>query len=198
MKKIKFFGFLFLIYSCSETKSKNEGSIQQPVPMVWLLKTSADITTVQETVLLNNIKFTGILYLMQANNIDTLLSEEYINGLQDGVSKKWFTNGQLMEIRHFSNGKKNGRQTAYWENGHEKFEFTAKEDVNEGEMKEWNSDGNLIHRANYLNGQEEGSQQLWYNNGKIRANYVIRNGRRFGLLGTKNCSNVSDDLPDFK
>jgi antitoxin component YwqK of YwqJK toxin-antitoxin module len=55
-------------------------------------------------------------------------------------------------------------------------------------------DGKLIHLANYKNGQEEGTQKLWYDNGKIRANYVIKNGKRYGLLGTKNCINVSDSI----
>ena len=89
---------------------------------------------------------------------------------------------------------KNGKQIAYWENNKKKFEFTAKDDAYEGELKEWAFNGTLTHLAHYVNGQEEGSQKLWYDNGKIRANYVIKNGKRFGLLGTKNCKNVSDSI----
>jgi antitoxin component YwqK of YwqJK toxin-antitoxin module len=48
--------------------------------------------------------------------------------------------------------------------------------------------------AHFKDGQEEGSQKLWYDNGKIRANYVIIKGKRYGLLGTKNCKNVSDSI----
>ena len=75
-----------------------------------------------------------------------------------------------------------------------KFEFVANDDTYEGEMKQWNVDEQLIHLANFKNGQEEGSQKLWYDNGKIRANYVIIKGKRYGLLGTKNCRNVSDSI----
>ena len=64
----------------------------------------------------------------------------------------------------------------------------------EGERKEWNNEGNLIYLATYKKGQEEGPQKLWYDNGKIRANYIIKNGKRYGLLGTKNCKNVSDSI----
>ncbi|MCX6338150.1 MAG: toxin-antitoxin system YwqK family antitoxin, partial [Bacteroidetes bacterium] len=64
----------------------------------------------------------------------------------------------------------------------------------EGELSEWTFDGKLIHLAHYIDGQEEGSQKLWYDNGKIRANYVIIKGKRYGLLGTKNCKNVSDSI----
>lgn len=99
-----------------------------------------------------------------------------------------------MEYREFRNEMKNGRQVAYWDNGKKRFEFVAINDAYEGELKEWDYNGKLFHLAHYINGQEEGVQKLWYENGKIRANYIVLNGRRFGLLGTKNCRNVSDSI----
>ena len=120
--------------------------------------------------------------------------EHYINGLLSGTCKKWYLNKQLMESREYIMGRKNGKQIAYWENGNKRFEFVAKNDAYEGELKEWDYNGNLFHLAHYKNGQEEGAQKLWYDNGKIRANYVILNGKRYGLLGTKNCKNVSDSI----
>ena len=50
----------------------------------------------------------------------------------------------------------------------------------------------IIKSFNYVNGYENGSQKLWFNNGEVKSNYVIKNNRRYGLLGTKNCVNVSD------
>ena len=35
--------------------------------------------------------------------------------------------------------------------------------------------------------QPEGLQQLYFASVKIKANYVIKNGRRYGLLGAKGC-----------
>ena len=110
------------------------------------------------------------------------------------VYKKYYPNRQLMEYREFRNDMKNGKQIGYWDNGNKRFEFVAKDDAYEGALKEWDYNEKLFHLANYKNGQEEGVQKLWYENGKIRANYVIINGRRFGLLGTKNCKNVSDSI----
>ena len=54
--------------------------------------------------------------------------------------------------------------------------------------------GKLIEELNYLYGYENGSQKVWYLNGKIKSNYVIKNSRRFGLLGTKNCVNTSEEV----
>ena len=99
-----------------------------------------------------------------------------------------------MEERYFLNGKKHGQQIAYWQNGNKRFEFMAKNEAYEGELKEWSSSGYLYHMGNYVNGQEEGAQKMWYENGKLRANYVIVQGKRYGLLGTKNCKNVSDSI----
>ena len=114
------------------------------------------------------------------------------------VYKKTYPNKQLMEYREFRNGMKNGKQITYWDNGRKRFDFVAKNDAYEGELKEWDYNGNLFHLAHYKDGHEEGSQKLWYENGKIRANYIIIKGRRFGLLGTKNCKNVSDSIFNIK
>ena len=110
------------------------------------------------------------------------------------IIKKYYSNNKLMEIREFRNNMKNGKQIAYCDNGNKRFEYIAKNDVSEGELKEWDFNGKLFHLAHYKNGQEEGVQKLWYENGKIRANYIILQGRRYGLLGTKNCKNVSDSI----
>jgi antitoxin component YwqK of YwqJK toxin-antitoxin module len=85
-------------------------------------------------------------------------------------------------------------QTAFWENGKKRFEYTAVNDAYEGELKEWAENGQLFHLAHYKNGQEDGVQKMWHANGKIRSNFVIINGRRYGLLGTKNCKNRDEKL----
>lgn len=110
------------------------------------------------------------------------------------VEKKYFPSGQIREIRHIQNGVRQGLQTAFWENGKKRFEYTAVNDAYEGELKEWAENGQLFHLAHYKNGQEDGVQKMWHANGKIRSNFVIINGRRYGLLGTKNCKNRDEKL----
>lgn len=136
-------------------------------------------------------------YFLYAILVSILFACSYNNEQVDGkvfIFKKYYSNKQLMEYREYKNDMKNGKQIAYWDNGNKRFEFFAKNDAYEGELKEWDYHGRLFHLAHYKNGQEEGIQKLWYENGKIRANYIIVNGRRFGLLGTKNCKNVSDSI----
>jgi antitoxin component YwqK of YwqJK toxin-antitoxin module len=99
-----------------------------------------------------------------------------------------------MEIRHLKNGIRHGLQTAFWENGTKRFEYTALNDAYEGELKEWTENGQLFHLAHYKNGQEDGVQKMWHPNGKLRSNFIIVQGRRYGLLGTKNCLNIDEKL----
>jgi antitoxin component YwqK of YwqJK toxin-antitoxin module len=190
-------GILFLLliaaYSCNDKSQPLLNKIDEPFSNS-ILKSSANISVKNDTVFVKGNKYSGIVYTLGRNNIDTVSIDGFMNGLIHGISRKWFLNKQLAEERHYVEGKKNGRQISYWENGNKKFEFVAKDDAYEGELKEWNIDGSLIHLANFKNGQEEGTQKLWYDNGKIRANYVMVKGKRYGLLGTKNCRNVSDSI----
>jgi antitoxin component YwqK of YwqJK toxin-antitoxin module len=164
------------------------------IPKVYVSSNSKNLLIKSDTVFVDNKYFSGFVYVLDSTTNDLVESRSYLNGLLSGVSKKWYKRYVLMEERSYLNGAKNGRQIAYWENGKRKFEFTAKNDAYEGELKEWNISGKLIHLANFKDGQEEGTQKMWYDNGKIRANYVMRKGKRYGLLGTKNCVNVSDSI----
>ena len=65
-------------------------------------------------------------------------------------------------------------------------------DVFDGTLKEWSFNGILTRGNQYVDGQEKGKQQLWYDNGKLRANYVVKEGRIYGLAGTMNCFNAAE------
>jgi len=60
--------------------------------------------------------------------------------------------------------------------------------VVEGKLREYLPNGTLYREQNYLHGHEEGLQRMWWSNGKLRANYVVKNGRRYGLMGAKGCA----------
>ena len=171
--------------SCSRNEPK--------VPKTYCQKSSKDITVLNDVVFFKKHKYSGFLFELDQNQ-DTISSEGFINGQLSGICRKWYSNKKLLEERMYAGGKKNGKQLAYWENGNKRFEFMAENDAYEGELSEWTFDGKLTHLAHYKDGQEDGSQKLWYDNGKIRANYVIIKGKRYGLLGTKNCKNVSDSI----
>lgn len=143
-------------------------------------------------IFLKNQLFSGTVFSLFPNSNDTAFTAAYLNGKEHGEWVKFYAKGILKEKRHFENGTKAGEYDTWWENGKMQQQYFFKDDEYEGICKEWNSNGILIRVMHYRRGHEEGQQQLFYDNGKIRSNYFIINGRRYGLLGTKNCVNVSD------
>ena len=180
--------------ACSEWNNTLFIDKVNSIPNVYHSVSSKEILIKNDLVYQDGKLYNGFLFELDSISKDTILVATYLNGKTEGISKKYYSKNHLMEIRDYSNGEKNGSQIAYWENGKKRFEYTAKKDIYEGEMKEWNTDGSLYHLAHFKNGQEDGEQKFWYDNGKIKANYVILNGKRYGLLGTKNCKNVSDSI----
>ncbi len=185
---------LLLLSDCSQDSSQLNACEHIEIVSVYNLFDETNCMFHTDTLYHKNKKYSGYMYSLYPNTLDTFSLVAYHDGLQTGISKKWYPSKQLMEIRYFCAGKKNGKQISYWENGNRRFEFTAENDAYEGKLEEWDVNGHLYHLAHYVNGQEEGEQKLWYDNGKIRANYVVIKGKRYGLLGTKNCTNVSDSI----
>ncbi len=182
--------------ACSQSDTKDSVAVDKEVviPNVYVQKNESNVVVHSDTFFVSGKQYSGFLFQLYPNQKDTFSLESLYHGVLHGVQKKWYPNKKLLEERAYTFNKKNGKQIAFWDNGNKKFEFTAVKDTYEGEMKEWSENGNLFHLAHYLNGQEEGVQKMWYDNGKIRANYVVIKGKRYGLLGTKNCKNVSDSI----
>lgn len=184
---IFFLGFVF--FACNNKKNDN----LKPIPNIYIEVHSLGLEKMQDIIFFNGKKLDGYIYEMY-NLKDTAFIKSYLNGIEEGVHKSWYTNKQLAEKRFYHLGKKEGTHRAWWEDGKLQTEYQISNDEYTGEFKEWNRDGRLIKFFHYKNGQENGSQKLYYDNGSIRSNYVIINDRRYGLLGTKNCKNVKNNL----
>ena len=119
---------------------------------------------------------------------------KYSEGRKEGFEHYWFENGELAMERHYSNGIKTGVHRGWWTKNHLKFEYHFNTSGSyHGEVKEWYNSGQKFREFHYDNGQEIGSQRLWKLNGSIKANYTVYNGDRFGLIGLKNCATVSEN-----
>lgn len=173
--------FLFSFASCQEQQTRIE---------------IIDFDQIQEKngIVYNNGTLFFGMALAKSNQGTTLFSQSYKNGKEDGVWKKFYDNGQLAEQRIFKNGKKSDSLIAFWPNGTKHLLYRFKDGEYEGTCSEWNQQGILIKEMNYQKGQETGSQKIFYDNGSIKANYKVINGRQYGLIGTKNCINVSDSI----
>lgn len=177
---------LFVFVQCQNKKTESA--------QAYVMADSVAVTTRLGITQVNGLPFSGILMAYYPGTSDTAYCSAYRKGLEDGTWKRFYPSHQLEEVRYFSKGQKIDSCCSWWENGLQRSSSFFFHDEYEGELKEWNADGQLSKEMHYHAGHEEGSQKAWYDNGKIKSNYVIRSGRRYGLLGTKNCNNVSDSL----
>lgn len=187
--------FLFCIASCS-TKRKDaflEPKIAKTVPPNFINTTDPNLTKRRDTIFYKNQLFTGFAYALYPSG-DTSLLQSYFNGVEEGIQKKWYSDKQLAEERFYINGKKEGTHKGWWPDGKPKFLFNAYNNEYEGEFKEWYASGLPGKDFHYAGGQEEGSQKLWWDNGTVRANYVIKEGKKYGLIGIKLCANPNDSI----
>lgn len=190
---------LLITFSACSTKKETlnitvpEIRIAKVVPAVYKPETDNNFSKHQDTVFYQNQFYTGFRYALYPNG-DTASLRSYFNGVEEGTQKKWYPDHQLQEERFYINGKKEGTHKGWWPDGKQKFLFEAEADKYEGEFKEWYSSGLLGKQFHYVNGQEEGSQRLWWDNGSVRANYVIREGKKYGLIGLKTCINPYDSI----
>jgi antitoxin component YwqK of YwqJK toxin-antitoxin module len=137
-------------------------------------------------------RFSGRLYELYPNG-DTALLFPYHNGKEEGWCRKWYADGKKMEERFYREGWKEGEHKAWWPDGRSKFLYHFLNDEHEGEAREWFTNGNLARLFHYAKGQEAGLQQMWWEDGKVRANYVVKDGEQYGLIGRKLCKNSPDE-----
>lgn len=135
--------------------------------------------------------FSGVITATYANG-QLQTKTEYARGREHGTSSMWYEGGQLLWQREYRNGKKHGEHKGWWPNGARKFVYHFADGEHEGEASEWYANGPLAQRNQYLHGQEVGLQQAWRENGKLYANYLVKNGKRYGLVNSRLCYTVKD------
>jgi antitoxin component YwqK of YwqJK toxin-antitoxin module len=165
------------------------------LPPETLSPESPDLTRQDGHLYRRGEKFTGAL-LERNTEGDTLSWVMYRDGVQHGITKKFYSNRVCAEQRFFQNGKQNGIAEGWYENGKQKFRYHFLNDVYHGSVEEWYASGARYRTANFVNGYEDGLQQQWYENGTLSANYIVKDGRTYGITGTMNCKTtaINDSL----
>ena len=180
--------FILIQYGCENIEPHSELKDDTSVPNIVNISTDLKFKFHQDTLYFDQKKYDGYVF-KEFQKGDTALFIGYLNGLEEGLSKKWYPNKQISEIRMYRQGKKIGIHKGYYENGNPKFEYHFIQGEHHGIAKEWYENGQDYKIFHYNMGYEEGSQKAWWQNGVIRANYVVKNGRRYGLIGLKLCMN---------
>lgn len=107
---------------------------------------------------------------------------------QTDVVVERYASGKIRRISEYQNGKLNGTVRGWYESGAPMLRYHYRNDISEGIQQQWYPSGQLYTSFHHHVGHEEGQQQMWNADGSIRSNYIIRNGRRYGLIGAMGCS----------
>src|SRR5438105_15958924 len=70
--------------------------------------------------------------------------------------------------------------------------------LSEATQRQWYPNGQPWTSFHHHEGHELGQQQMWNPDGTIRSNYVIKDGRRYGLVGAMGCSGKRSSLPFYR
>lgn len=123
---------------------------------------------------------TGLLFtgwLLDRYPDGALRSKSWLsNGVLQGLSEGWYTNG-VQEIReHFVGGKSQGAVTRWREDGTLLSEGTAVDGRLEGTFRRWHPNGQLAEEATLRVGVPEGVSRAWHPDGSLRAEVQLERG----------------------
>jgi antitoxin component YwqK of YwqJK toxin-antitoxin module len=144
------------------------------------------VTAVNGVTTLDGAPFTGTLRSRHENGAIKRLAT-YREGRLEGLARGFYPNGSPWYLRTYHLGREEGVHRGWWENGVAKFISNYHDGKPEGLAREWFEDGSSFTEFHFVAGQEAGSQRMWTRYGKLRANYIIKDGRRFGLMGSMGC-----------
>jgi len=113
-------------------------------------------------------------------------SQEYEQGRQEGSELSFYENGKRETERWFTKGEKDSVHRGWWANGKPRFEYHFKKGLYNGAFREWYESGGMLQEVMYENGNEV-SGKGWRENGKPYMNFIVKDGRRYGLVNANLC-----------
>ena len=125
---------------------------------------------------------------------------KYVNGKEDGVQKDWYDDGQLRSESNYKDGKSEGVQKWWYENGQLEFEGNYKDGKKHGKETWWNN-GQVVKEENYKDGKLDGKYTEWYGyeNGQIKTETNYKNGKGDGAaVGGHHFRSLSTDNSEHK
>lgn len=99
-----------------------------------------------------------------------------VEGRLEGLSERWYTNGQPERLEHFRAGVSHGLRTKWHPNGRKLSEVQIVEGNLEGTFRRWHEDGSLYEEIQLVNGKPEGVSRAFYPSGHLRAEARLRDG----------------------
>jgi antitoxin component YwqK of YwqJK toxin-antitoxin module len=117
--------------------------------------------------------------------------ENYVKGIKEGLSKRYFENGGISEELEWKNDKKNGEWKQYFPSGTVQSTGSYKDDKLNGEYKVYYESGQLKAVGNYDNNMMNGKWVYYDEKGNIQVQLNYINGK------PENAKKLTDDEQKF-
>jgi antitoxin component YwqK of YwqJK toxin-antitoxin module len=105
----------------------------------------------------------------------------YKNGKRvDVKSRGWYENGQLKQVTNWKNEKQNGLHTQYYKNGNKAKEFTYKDGGVTGIKRNWYENGQIDDEMYITGSVPHEKATSWYNNSQKRSEGNYEFGKKVG------------------
>ena len=139
--------------------------------------------------------FTGTI-IEHYNSTTIHQSTQYVNGKENGWRITYYLNGDLSEKRFYTNGEKDNVHTGWWQKGNKRFEYHFTNGIYNGDYREWYQSGRLLKHIHYTNDMDDWGKG-WRESGKLYMNYVMKEGRRYGIVNSNLCYTVKNDKGEY-
>ncbi len=120
----------------------------------------------------------------------------FYNGKEEGWQYTFYENGNKDSKRYYHDGEKDSINMGWWLNGNPRYEYHFKNGAYEGDFKEWYVSGKPLKHIIYHNGKEQ-SGMGWRENGKVYMSFVMKGGRLYGLINPNLCYSLKNERGEF-
>jgi len=117
-------------------------------------------------------------WLTESYRTGGLRSRSFVsNGVLEGLSEGWHTNGVLQVSEHFVGGRSEGVVTKWDLDGRRVSEAITRSGLMEGRFQRWHTNGTLAEEMEMRQGQPHGLARSWYPSGSLKAEVQLEDGK---------------------
>lgn len=120
----------------------------------------------------------------------------WLAGKEEGWEHIYFSDGKLSDERYYHNGEKDSTHAGWWQNGNKRFLYHFNNGMYNGAFSEWYEEGQTSKIIYYTNGNDD-SGKAWRQNGKLYMNFVVKDGRRYGLNNSNLCYTLKNGKGEY-
>jgi len=99
------------------------------------------------------------------------------NGLLNGLSEGYSSNGCCVIREHFKDGVSHGLRTKWYDNGEKLSQVDIVNGKIHGTFRRWYENGTLAEQISMKNGEPDGLSFSYYSNGYLKAQAKLDNGK---------------------